>query len=538
MGTTPWMIGSPSGLNNFFTGIIDDVALFNSSLTTSEIETIYQRQSAKYSGTAQSRVMDAYSSQPWSNLQSLTTLPFYKELASSQESTSSTNGYSNVEPGLNSGLVALWHLDEISGTSGGNSVRDSSGGNYHGTPSGTINFAKDKKMSNAAEFIGSSITISTSDLKFAGTASFSTSFWLKTSITSGFLNILNPRASDANGGQGWIIYVSGTVGKARLSRTVNSVEFGVSSGSTINDGKWHHIVTTFNGSTARIYVDGMLSNTQADNNSILGVGSIFYIGGSAGTGFLDEIAIWNRDISSMEVLQLYRRGANRVKYQIRSCSNNDCTDQEALDTSYKGWKGPDGTGQTYFSELYNTALNSPTGEVGTGNPSMIFSNFSGTGLSINNNRYIQYRAILESDDGNNLCNYGSGTTSCSPELKSVSVGPIHYSTNKVYVTSNSLIGSLFQTLSGFTSTLGANSCMGDRYLVSSDGNNFWYYSGSAWLLSNGTYSQTSAASEINSNIGSLVAAFGAGTLQVRTYLSSDGITPCEVSNIYIQGKKY
>lgn len=116
--------------------------------------------------------------------------------------------------------------------------------------------------------------------------------------------------------------------------------------------------------------------------------------------------------------------------------------------------------------------------------------------------------------------------------------PTHYSTTNAYVTSNSAIGSLYQTLSGFISTLGSSSCSGDRYSVSSDGTNFWYYNASAWALSDGTYAKSSTATQINSNISTLVAAMGVGTLQVRMYLNSDGVTPCEVDNVLIQGQKY
>ena len=41
---------------------------------------------------------------------------------------------------------------------------------------------------------------------------------------------------------------------------------------------------------------------------------------------IDEVAIWNRALSDgtnngtiNEVLELYRRGANRVRYQIQTC---------------------------------------------------------------------------------------------------------------------------------------------------------------------------------------------------------------------------
>ncbi|MFN3697233.1 MAG: hypothetical protein ACK4VO_07310, partial [Pseudobdellovibrio sp.] len=121
---------------------------------------------------------------------------------------------------------------------------------------------------------------------------------------------------------------------------------------------------------------------------------------------------------------------------------------------------------------------------------------------------------------------------------SVIVGPQHYSTINAYVTNQSSIGSTFQVLSGFSSTLGSNSCVGDRYSISSDGVNFWYYNGSVWAVSNGTYAQASTAGQINANISSLVAVMGAGTLYVRSYLNSDGTTACEIDNILIQGQKF
>jgi hypothetical protein len=58
--------------------------------------------------------------------------------------------------------------------------------------------------------------------------------------------------------------------------------------------------------------------------------------------------------------------------------------------------------------------------VQAGVPLISFSQFGN--LIIPKNRYLQYRAIMESDDSSTACNYGSGPTWCSPELQGTSSG--------------------------------------------------------------------------------------------------------------------
>lgn len=521
-------------------GRLDEVAIWNgTALTAANVQTIYNRQSAKYAGQLTSRVLDAFSSQSWTTLSSTSTLPFYKELPISASNETSTN-YSSIGGSLNANLEGLWHLNEASGTTGANSVIDSSSKGYNGTPSGTINFAKNGVLGNAAEFVGSSISVSTTNLKFPGNASYSSSLWLKTTISSGYLNLLNSRGSDGSGNQGWIVYIWGGDGKVRNARTLNSTEVSAVS-TTVNDGNWHHIASTYDGSSSRIYVDGVLVATQADTASLVSAGTSFVIGGSSGTGSMDEVAVWSRTLSLAEIKTLYRRGANRLKYQVRSCSAADCSDQDALTSSYKGWKGPDNTGLSYFSELYNTTSNVLAGTVATGSPTMTFSNFSGSGLSVSSNRYFQYRAILESDDQNSLCNYGSGAVSCSPELQSVVVGPTHYDTTIQSVISKASIGSAYQAIdaNGMTETLGTNSCSSTaKYSLSSDGSTFYYWNGSAWATSS-SYATANDVATMKSNLATFAAsAAGTGTLQVKTYLKSSGTSACEVDNLQFTGKKY
>ena len=179
---------------------------------------------------------------------------------------------------------------------------------------------------------------------------------------------------------------------------------------------WTHIVATYDSShLASVYANGNLIGSATFNswNTIL---SSLNIGRSTDGQFdfdgrINEVAIWSRSLSAAEVFELYRRGANRIKYQIRTCPDATCS------AGSPTWQGPDNSSQSYFAELNNTFANAVNAAVQPTLPSMLFSNF--INLIVPKNHYFQYRAIMESDDTSTNCNYGSGPTQCSPELKSV-----------------------------------------------------------------------------------------------------------------------
>ena len=194
-------------------------------------------------------------------------------------------------------------------------------------------------------------------------------------------------------------------------------------------------------------------------------------------------------------------------------------------------EAPTGTNQSYFSELYNATNNILGGTVLTGSPTMTFLNFF-----LSTKRYVQYRTILESDDANSLCNYGSGATACSSELQSVTVGPNHYDTSAPTVISSAAIGHSYQTLSSSRGTSGCSA--GARYALSPDGSNYYYWNGSSWVTSSSTYATASAGSAMATNISTFPGAAGTGTLQVMSFLSSTGTTPCQISNLQFGGQSY
>ena len=97
-------------------------------------------------------------------------------------------------------------------------------------------------------------------------------------------------------------------------------------GYYLNDLNWHHFAATADGSSLKVYVDGVLvpNSLTLDGtmNSYFHLGHFpggYYRSGESGAPFLryyyglvDETAIWNRALSESEILNLYNGGAGRT----------------------------------------------------------------------------------------------------------------------------------------------------------------------------------------------------------------------------------
>jgi hypothetical protein len=91
-------------------------------------------------------------------------------------------------------------------------------------------------------------------------------------------------------------------------------------------------------------------------------------------------------------------------------------------------------------------------------------------------------------------------------------------------------------LSSFSETLGS-SCVGTAtYALSLDKVVYYYWTGAAWAISNGTVGQSNVAASISAQISSFATSVGTGTLYVKAHLNSTGSAACEIDQIQIDGK--
>lgn len=503
----------------YLNGQMDDLSVWSKELNASEIKTIYERQSsgiaAKYGGIFTSRVMDALSISSWTTFSWIPTLPFFKELpnyTTSIQNETSTNYSSLASDTLMTGLIGLWHLNEIAaGTvaAGAADFEDSSGNGNHGLAQGSTAFGASGRLRNAPTFDGGS-SVGLPESPFQLPSDFTISAWFR-SLNDGAI-ISKHECGYANGYWLDVGYRTGVPGQIGFYHNALPNDLG-SSATNYNDGRWHHVAVTRAGATFRLYVDGAFDvsmdeagTPNVDNTIPVALGQIVNCGAASLIGSIDEVGVWSRALLQNEVKQLYQRGASRLKFQVRTCDDSACAGET--------WQGPDGTSGTYFSELNNNSASLP---------SMIFSGFASQPSA---NRYFQYRTIFETD---------SNDLALGPELKSVRVDPIHYP-NEATVYGNN--GVSFDSLSAFTETLGAGGCAsGIGYNLSIDKTNWKYWNGSAWVAANGTVAQSNPAAVIATNAASFGSYVGKGTVYFKAFLKSSGTSKCELDKVQIDGAR-
>lgn len=142
--------------------------------------------------------------------------------------------------------------------------------------------------------------------------------WAKTSQLGG---VILGKSNDDGSNEQYDISMSGYNGIHFAIKQNSSCIAGngwqVNSANTpIEDNQWHFVVGSFDGSSMKIYVDGVLKNTKTNlsQNSIDNcVGGKLTIGKLANSyffkGSIDDLKIYNRALNAAEVLALYNAPA-------------------------------------------------------------------------------------------------------------------------------------------------------------------------------------------------------------------------------------
>lgn len=157
-------------------------------------------------------------------------------------------------------------------------------------------------------------------LGFERTDSFSISFWVK---HSGASWVIVNKMQTGGSWTGYEVYSSsaGQIYFTLISAlTSNQLEVQTT-GLSLNDGQWHHIIATYAGTSAPsgivLYADGSsVSFSTLTNNLTASIvhTSPFRLGTDGSTwtvGRMDEVAVYNRVLSAAEVTWIYNSGRPR-----------------------------------------------------------------------------------------------------------------------------------------------------------------------------------------------------------------------------------
>ncbi|MES2657415.1 MAG: LamG-like jellyroll fold domain-containing protein [Verrucomicrobiota bacterium] len=213
--------------------------------------------------------------------------------------------FDDVTPGeLTGGLVAEYKFE--------NTVRDNSSRNFHGIGTGGISYSAGRVDSLAATFNGSSGSI---EIPTCIEKDFSIACWVKTTATGGSGQWYNGMGLvDADVGGVKTDFGLALVG-TKIGFGVGNPETTLLSGSSVNDGNWHHVVATRDNTTGalKIYIDGVLNASGSGATGARSAPNSMRVGSIGGTtgfynGSLDEVRLYNMVLGPAEISKLANVG--------------------------------------------------------------------------------------------------------------------------------------------------------------------------------------------------------------------------------------
>jgi len=210
--------------------------------------------------------------------------------------------------------VALWHMNDTSGSS----VTDSSGNSNTGTATGTT--ITTGKFGSARSFNGSSDYISTSSISGLSTGNTpnTVEMWIKPTAVPSTRQWPLFLGDASAGNYIWVYNTDGTL------------SIGVWNGSVCNVsptvGEWNYIAGTYNGSVLICYINGVYTSSTSASLSLsstaLNIGKAGYSGQAYFSGIIDEVRISNVARTAEEI----KADAQKRTYGIYTSNTLDLTD--------------------------------------------------------------------------------------------------------------------------------------------------------------------------------------------------------------------
>jgi len=150
-------------------------------------------------------------------------------------------------------------------------------------------------------------------LDFAGTKPFTFEAWIKPNLNNYSGYVLSKYDAGVVGQ-----YIFGlSTGKVFMHREVPP--FGLGGTTNLSANIWHHIAGTYNGSEMRVYADGVFEGNQSsgsissDSVNVL-IGSVYASSAPSDffNGTIGSVRVYNKSLSPQEIYQLYLEGNNSL----------------------------------------------------------------------------------------------------------------------------------------------------------------------------------------------------------------------------------
>lgn len=219
--------------------------------------------------------------------------------------------------------AAYWRLGDSSQAT---TAADASGNGRSLSVNGAVGFGASAGLSGdpdtATSFDGSSSYLSVADASWLDPASgFSVEVWVKSSSSSGTV-VAKPYALGSS--VSYALLVSGGYAVAAVDSTGGPVT--ATSASRIDDGQWHLLDLTFDGSSLRLYVDGASPVSSSVSGTLQFASNALQVGRQDGTGgwfagSIDDVAFYATALTGSQIAAHNAAGTSLYGVSCSSISN-------------------------------------------------------------------------------------------------------------------------------------------------------------------------------------------------------------------------
>jgi len=259
-------------------------------------------------------------------------------------------GYRNTVTSLGVGLVAHYKMNDNAADA---VVADSIGTNNGTAQQNTENITVTGKVNTALSFIAGTDYVGMGDVAdLRLTTSGSVGGWVKLGSTSDYQTLLS-KIDASSGYSGYMLALrSDSVYWTIANDSAYQYEFVP---ETIATGVWYHAFLTWDGSDIKIYFNGSLTYSAQQTVNVDTGANSFWLGrdetdyaAARLTGYLDDIRVYNRAITSEEIAAIYASGSGTEGNSV-IVTNMTLTATNSLLTFVPGY--------TYASTLINVGTN-------------------------------------------------------------------------------------------------------------------------------------------------------------------------------------
>jgi hypothetical protein len=272
-----WDIGrygdsSPSG---YITGVIDEVKFYNAALTAEEILKDYNQGKVLKVAPAQNPI--------------------------------AISGGSGMHPGGSGPIMHLTFDEKIGTTSTDKTGNGNDGGLADGISAPVWKGSGYCAKGGCLEFDGTNDYALAADAEILGfTTAGTVSAWVRADSLETNMGIVDKDRSASGYHLGWLAASS----VFRFGRDNGGVY--ASSTRTFSTGQWYHLVGTYDDANLKLYVNGILEDTETFTADFTDTAAQLLIGNTDDSlffdGRIDDVKIWNRALTAAEVAYEYNGG--------------------------------------------------------------------------------------------------------------------------------------------------------------------------------------------------------------------------------------